>query len=86
MGVARADGPPQLDERVDGLAGDVERKLSVALRGADAFQLGLHFRQRPKCREELINPRPLARLRLKHGRRHGLPGSKYAHHIEDLVI
>ena len=80
--VARIDGLPQLDERVDRLTRDVERKLGVELRRADAFEFGLHFRQRPKCSEELIDQFPFARLRLKHGRRLDSLCSKYRHHTE----
>ena len=69
--VARVDGLPHLDERVDGLAGNVERKLGVVVRRSGAFEFGLHFRQQPKCREELVDQIPFARLRLKHGHRLG---------------
>jgi len=59
--VARVDGLPQLDERVDGLAGDAHRNRDVERRRAGAFEFSLHFGQRPKCREQLINQFPLAR-------------------------
>lgn len=84
--VARVDGLPQLDERTDGLAGDVKRKLGVPLRRSGAFEFGLHLGQRPKCREELIDQPRFAGLRVKHGLRPGLLCSKYVFDTEYSAI
>jgi hypothetical protein len=66
-----------------GLPGNVERKLlGVVVRRSGAFEFGLHLGQRPKCREELVDQLPFARLRLKHGHRLGSLCSKYGHHTE----
>jgi len=80
--VARIYSLSQLDNRVNQLAGDVERKLGVVLWGAGAFKLGMHFRLRPKCREELIDQLTLARLRLNHDRCPGLLSSEFEYSTE----
>ena len=57
-------------------------ELGVELRRTGALEFGLHFGQRPKGREELVNQFPFARLRLKHD--HDLDSlcSKYPHNAE----
>lgn len=83
--VARVDGFPHLDERVDALTDNVERKAGVVLRRSGRFEFGLHLGQRPKCREELVDQPRLAGLCGKHGYRPIRLSSKYGHHTEYLA-
>jgi hypothetical protein len=83
--VARVDNLPRLDER-DGLAGDVQCRPGVERRRVGAFEFGLHFGQRPKCSEELIDQFPFGRPRLKHGRRPGSLCSKFPRHTESSAL